>query len=68
MTFRRYLALSTDHPDPEISALARDYGMSITGETVADVRRELLPWADYDQAGALDRAAEEFAAVGHGQR
>jgi hypothetical protein len=64
MTFHRYLSLSTDHADPLIRALARDYGGGMWGETVADLRGELLPFgAEYDQEAALVAAEGEWRAL-----
>jgi hypothetical protein len=63
MTFHHYLALSTDHNDPLIRALARDYGGGMWGETVADLRGELLPWAEYDQEAAIVAAEGEWRAL-----
>lgn len=63
MTFRRYLGLSASHPDDGIRMLAAEYGHGFRGESSDDVRRDLLPWADYDQLGALDRAVAEWRAI-----
>lgn len=66
MTLPTYLRLSTSHPDPEIAALARDYGVG-TWSTPDELRATLLPWGDYDAKGAAERVIAEWSGAFPGE-
>lgn len=63
MTFDRWLSHSRSHPSDLIRPLALDYGGGMWGETPDDLRRELIPWADYDQEAAIREAEAEWKAL-----